>query len=163
MFTRTNLIFLGILVLAIGATIATAVRTRDPHDPSPEINGKLSKDTIEVETAFKAFQEKWKQGEPAFRAGDTKSFEPLGRLQTEVKDLLGKAKKLKGLTAPECDAIVHLTASIEASGKVLDPYLLNIVNKAIVSQKNWDEAKAHAITANKEWAAWQEATKSMSR
>lgn len=162
MLTRTNSIFLGVFLLAIVATAGLVYRGSG-HEPPPEINGKLSKDTVELETRYKAFQQKWKENEAVFRQGETKSFVPLGQLQKEIKELNAAAPKLKGLTAPEIDALVHLAASIDASAKVLDPYLMMIVNKSVVTKAQWDAKNANAEKANHEWAIWLEASKTLSR
>jgi len=146
----------GIGLLALLVTVGLVVAGHRGQDGSGGGAGELSKEALEVESAYKELQARWRQHEAEFR--DKKNFPELAQLDKGFKELLLKAQGLKGRSDKEKAALPHLAGSIEASTKVPGVYMMLAINPGLVGPKNWEEKNAHGAKANKEWAEWVEMT-----
>jgi len=154
-------------VLAALALVATAGIFLTRGDDAPELppetpkTGKLSSKAVAIEEKARTLQDVWRNNEIAFR--DKKEFRALADLHRDFPALAAEARAIQGDTKTESDALPHLIASLDASGRIAGVFVMYHVNESMATAESWAKAKEDAALANAEWKAWKDGTQTLSR
>lgn len=155
---KKSVVIAGFLAVVVTAALFLA---GGPGGSGPNISGRMSKEAIEVEAAYKQLQEQWRKYEAQFRTKG--EFPLLARLNKSFAELAPKAAALKGDSDAERAALPHLVKSIEESAQVPTAFMMMHVNEKLVDDAHWAAAKTHAEAANREWKEWAKRTEGLSR